>query len=56
MILIISGLSSVAGTTGAGKDISVKLENEELWRRFNELGTEMIITKTGRYCHLEIFL
>ena len=30
------------------KKISVKLENEDLWKRFNELGTEMIITKTGR--------
>ena len=30
------------------KKILVKLENEDLWRRFNELGTEMIITKTGR--------
>ena len=25
------------------------LETKELWDKFNELGTEMIITKTGRY-------
>ncbi|GIX66832.1 t-box protein H15-2 [Caerostris darwini] len=24
------------------------LENKDLWEKFNELGTEMIITKTGR--------
>lgn len=28
--------------------IDVILEGKELWDRFNELGTEMIITKAGR--------
>ena len=30
------------------KNIQVRLENEDLWVKFNEIGTEMIITKTGR--------
>ena len=30
-------------------NIDVILEGKELWDRFNELGTEMIITKAGRY-------
>ncbi|CAG2176381.1 unnamed protein product [Oppiella nova] len=28
--------------------VDCRLENKELWDRFHELGTEMIITKTGR--------
>lgn len=28
--------------------IEAKLETKELWERFHKLGTEMIITKTGR--------
>lgn len=31
------------------KNIKVELEGRDLWERFNELGTEMIITKAGRY-------
>lgn len=31
------------------KGIKVELEGRDLWERFNELGTEMIITKAGRY-------
>ncbi|KAJ7392952.1 T-box transcription factor tbx20 [Desmophyllum pertusum] len=30
------------------KNITVDLEGKELWERFSELGTEMIITKAGR--------
>ena len=30
------------------KNIKVKLENRELWSRFHQRQTEMIITKTGR--------
>ncbi|KPJ06447.1 T-box transcription factor TBX20 [Papilio machaon] len=30
------------------KHIQCHLETKELWDKFNELGTEMIITKTGR--------
>ena len=40
--------SGLGGSCSGNKKVSVKLENEDLWRRFNELGTEMIITKTGR--------
>ena len=29
--------------------VNCHLENKELWDKFHELGTEMIITKTGRY-------
>jgi hypothetical protein len=28
--------------------VKVILENEDLWRRFHQIGTEMIITKMGR--------
>jgi hypothetical protein len=35
--------------TGDLKGIKVELEGRDLWERFNELGTEMIITKAGRY-------
>ena len=30
-------------------DVKCKLETKDLWARFHELGTEMIITKTGRW-------
>lgn len=30
------------------------LETKELWDKFNELGTEMIITKTGRWVNASI--
>lgn len=30
------------------EDIKVDLQMKDLWRRFHELGTEMIITKAGR--------
>ena len=30
------------------RNIMVDLEGKELWERFSELGTEMIITKAGR--------
>lgn len=30
------------------KNIKINLENRELWSKFHNLGTEMIITKTGR--------
>jgi len=31
-----------------GGSVSVRLEHKELWDRFNALGTEMVITKSGR--------
>ena len=44
------GLNRPSQHPGAGfnKNIQVRLENEDLWVKFNEIGTEMIITKTGR--------
>ena len=29
-------------------DVQCRLETKDLWDKFHELGTEMIITKTGR--------
>lgn len=29
-------------------NIKVELENSDLWEKFHQIGTEMIITKTGR--------
>ncbi len=29
--------------------VACRLETKELWDKFHELGTEMIITKSGRY-------
>lgn len=29
-------------------NMEVELENKELWDKFHNIGTEMIITKTGR--------
>lgn len=29
--------------------VEAKLENNELWQQFHHIGTEMIITKSGRY-------
>lgn len=29
-------------------DVECRLETKDLWDKFHELGTEMIITKTGR--------
>lgn len=52
---------SIAATTGSSdpvleercnseelQHVSCRLETKDLWDKFNELGTEMIITKTGR--------
>ncbi|KAL4235428.1 T-box transcription factor tbx20 [Mactra antiquata] len=37
-----------SNTTESLPLVKCKLETRELWEKFNELGTEMIITKTGR--------
>lgn len=29
-------------------DVNATLQNMELWQQFHEIGTEMIITKSGR--------
>ena len=31
------------------KGVHINLENNELWKKFHALNTEMIITKTGRW-------
>lgn len=31
-----------------GDEVQVELQGSELWKRFHEIGTEMIITKAGR--------
>ncbi|XP_043921864.1 T-box transcription factor TBX18 isoform X2 [Protopterus annectens] len=36
------------GTPGHCGDIRVELQGSDLWKRFHEIGTEMIITKAGR--------
>lgn len=44
--------SSPAPSAGTGHEdlagVKCKLETKELWDKFNQLGTEMIITKSGR--------
>ncbi|NXG45353.1 TBX22 factor, partial [Psilopogon haemacephalus] len=37
-----------ADSREAGAGVQVELQGSELWRRFHEIGTEMIITKAGR--------
>ncbi|KAM6057031.1 T-box transcription factor TBX22 isoform 2-T2 [Theristicus caerulescens] len=37
-----------AGAEGREAGVQVELQGSELWRRFHEIGTEMIITKAGR--------
>jgi len=40
-------------TDGKMSAITCCLETKELWDKFHQLGTEMIITKSGRYlCYL----
>uniref|UniRef100_A0A8C7XXQ0 T-box transcription factor 18 n=1 Tax=Oryzias sinensis TaxID=183150 RepID=A0A8C7XXQ0_9TELE len=38
----------VAPATGRGEETRVDLQGSDLWKRFHEIGTEMIITKAGR--------
>jgi len=37
-----------------GGDVTCQLKPRELWDKFHELGTEMIITKSGRFVLLDI--
>lgn len=37
---------------GVKDDPEVCLESKDLWTRFHELGTEMVITKSGRLVFL----
>ena len=36
--------------------IRVTLQNKEMWTKFHAVGTEMIITKAGRYVNLFVCL
>lgn len=36
--------------------VEAKLQNSELWREFHKIGTEMIITKSGRWVSDFIFI
>jgi len=51
--------AGATGPRGAGvdqrpdKNIKVTLDNRDLWRKFHSLGTEMIITKSGRSLALQ---
>ena len=36
--------------------VRCRLETKELWEKFHDLGTEMIITKTGRYAFSSSYL
>lgn len=38
-----------AGAESRAGGVQVELQGSELWRRFHDIGTEMIITKAGRY-------
>lgn len=43
-------LESPQPAAGSGnEDPRVDLQGSDLWKRFHEIGTEMIITKAGRY-------
>ncbi|CAM9964223.1 unnamed protein product [Lampetra fluviatilis] len=50
--LPLSCLQATAGSTpfpgSAQSGVAATLDNAELWRKFNAIGTEMIITKSGR--------
>ncbi len=37
-----------AALSNPDPNVKVSLENEDLWTRFHQIGTEMIITKMGR--------
>lgn len=37
-----------APVSGTGEETRVDLQGSDLWKRFHDIGTEMIITKAGR--------
>ena len=43
-------------TDGKMAAITCCLETKELWDKFHQLGTEMIITKSGRYMGITFIL
>lgn len=40
---------SAAASVKSDPNVKISLENAELWEQFHQIGTEMIITKLGRY-------
>ena len=40
---------------GKPDDPKVELENRDLWQKFHDIGTEMVITKTGRLAWQLVF-
>ncbi|XP_029983742.1 T-box transcription factor TBX18 [Sphaeramia orbicularis] len=43
-----AAVCTVPPVTGTGEETRVDLQGSDLWKRFHEIGTEMIITKAGR--------
>ena len=43
--------SSPSCKQGKTAGVEVMLENRELWRQFDKITNEMIVTKAGRYLH-----
>lgn len=41
--------------TSTNGSIHVKLESRSLWNQFASIGTEMIITKCGRFAHFQLY-
>lgn len=42
------------GNSDTMSQIQCRLEARDLWAKFHELGTEMIITKSGRYSNFSL--
>ena len=49
-------LTSHAPHQNKDKNIKIKLENNDLWKKFHNRETEMIITKSGRYVYQSVCL
>lgn len=55
--LLLQSSPKIVGTCNCDDLLPIQchLETKELWDKFHELGTEMIITKTGRWVHAIIW-
>ena len=42
--------------TEEDSNVDLTLENKDLWGRFNQHVTEMIITRAGRYANFDVLL
>ena len=50
------GVVANHGASGSALQyLQVELVNSELWEEFNQIGTEMVITKNGRYTLIHIY-